>query len=172
MKKIIFLLILILFPFTTIACVEIPTFKVAPSQEKGDFIFENHIYNQFLRIDRTKHPDTEFFINNEMFGDIGEDNNIYIDLYDKYSKPYFPPKINVSVKQNGKEIYSAKWKVYDTTHFLSERASPFIFWLFLILLFGLALKLSKIERKLKIKIFLIFCVLMFSLFYYASGTFC
>lgn len=87
------------------ACATIPSYRIVALDENGSFSFPKEVDALSTIVDVEKYPGTvEIYINNEKLQPTHEAGNL--------GKYVSSENNSVSVKQNGKEIYSAKWRIY------------------------------------------------------------
>ena len=161
-KNIIASFLMFLFSFGAVnACGKIATTDIAISNEKGSFYISKE--SSSIKIDNEKYPGTvEVFINNEKIQALNnQKNNSTYYYFDQYASSWFPKNILISIRQDGKEIYSARVKVYDTTYSWGEKIlTPIlvisIFLTLVIITWGI---ISSFFDKWKIKLKIIFILI-------------
>ena len=104
--------------------------SIVASSEKGDSSLRG-TYSPSIMIDTEKYPNNvEVYVNNKKIEKVepGKDGRIYY-YFDQYAKWWFPESLAIRVEQDGNEIYSANWKIYDTTFSWSEKILPILLFL-------------------------------------------
>jgi hypothetical protein len=178
MKKIILFLLLLLLPLQFVfACGRFGIYELTKYDEKGDFECKFNDNSGITTIEDKLYPNIEIYENNILLSPSiykdGDKAAYYIG--EKYSSDFFPPKFNISVVQNGTEIYSAKWRIKDVTFSMPEKLSPFLLIIslfFTALFFGIFLAGIFLNRFHKIKWFLVGAILIdfISLFFFFSSN--
>lgn len=164
-RKIFYFLLILIIPVTVFACARLVGYEIEASQEKGAFEYnKTHAYVWWprLSIDIKKYPDLEVYINGEEITRNIEsygDTTYYVYSLEKFSPDFFnlfQKSFDIRIKQSDKEIYSAKWKVTNTTYSLPEKLSIYLlpislfitFISFIFVLIGTFIKKFNFAKKL------------------------
>lgn len=127
MKKPFLILLMLLIPLQFVfGCGRLGEIELTKYEENGHFEYTFEGNAGSISIDTNLYPNIEIYINKSLLIPSVYKNELHYYLYEKYGSEYFPSKISISVLQNGKEIYSAKWKIKDVTYSLPEKLSPFL----------------------------------------------
>lgn len=129
MKKILLFLLLLLMPLQSVfGCGRFGIYELTKYDEKGGFECKFNDNSGITTIEDKLYPNIEIYVNNILLSPSIYKDEDKTDYYigEKYSSDFFPPKFNISVVQNGTEIYSAKWRIKDVTLSMPEKLSPFL----------------------------------------------
>lgn len=127
LRKIVFLLLVAFFPFTTYACAREVTYEITATQERGTLDYKKTQSSVvWIIVDSKKDPDTEIYVNGKKLSSMSNHHEKITYSLTSLSSAYFPKSFDIAIKQNGIETYSAKWKITDTTYSLFENLSPYL----------------------------------------------
>lgn len=147
---------------TVTATARIGFLEIIATEEKGDFQFEKRISPLFpsLKINQTEYPNAEVYINGQKIGaNYSEEDMSFYRFPDR--------KMNVTIMQNGAELYTAKWELEYTSPSDLDRQYHILFFLSLLLtaFMGYLVKLKKIKARWLIPPILINVILGLIIFF-------
>ena len=122
------------------ACGWTSSYKIITSNEKGIFEFPKDMGDAVLLVNKTRYPGEIKASVNGKFIDhksglrishsgefISEDYYLFDDYFlNEYVSRYYPKKFPIIIFQDGKEVYSANWKIYDVNDYWLNTDSHFM----------------------------------------------
>ena len=92
--------------------------EIVASKEKGNFSFNKELRMDSFLVNKSSYHNLKiFFDNKEIKNDAQNPSEYYLYIIDEY----LSKKVEVKIWNDDVEIYSAKWKIKDTTYPDSEK---------------------------------------------------